>query len=151
MIKVHKAPVLNEKDNFGLELFLPKITFCSSLFRFSCSLRMRWRSSSISRCSSMMANRSSAYNRKFNQLIKFHLFRHQTIKKSRNLPIYVEPLQFYDYFQLEFSPALHVSFFPLPIKICTFYKSRKTLIVLPLSWCWRKSKHYYTIWTFKSN
>lgn len=57
----HKAPGFKENDNFGLELFLPNMTFCSSLTLFSCSLRIRWRSSSISRCSSMMAKRSSAY------------------------------------------------------------------------------------------
>lgn len=51
----------NVKDNLGLELFLPRILFCSSLTRFSCSFLIRCLSSSINRCSSTMANLSSAW------------------------------------------------------------------------------------------
>lgn len=50
----------NVKLSFGLELFFPRIFFCSSLMRFSCSLRIFWRSSSIFRCSSTIASLSSA-------------------------------------------------------------------------------------------
>lgn len=49
------------KDNLGLELFFPRIFFCSSLTRFSCSFLIFCLSSSIKRCCSTMANLSSAY------------------------------------------------------------------------------------------
>lgn len=57
--RIHKAG-FSEKDNFGLELFLPKIFFCSSLIRFSCSFFIFCRSSSIFLCSSTIRRRSSA-------------------------------------------------------------------------------------------
>lgn len=48
------------KDNLGLELFFPRIFFCSSFTRFSCSFLILCLSSSIKRCCSTMANLSSA-------------------------------------------------------------------------------------------
>lgn len=107
----YKSPGLRENDNFGLELFFPKITFCSSLTRFSCSLRIRWRSSSIKRCSSIMAKRSSALKRKG----KSYYMRLGLVTAGWNLPICVELLQFFDYFQ-PISLRVLLSFsFPLPI------------------------------------
>jgi len=60
-VAIHSDSGLSAKDSRGRELFFPKIFFCSSLTRLSCSRFIRWRSSSIKRCSSTMANRSSAY------------------------------------------------------------------------------------------
>lgn len=53
---------LRENDNFGLELFLPNIFFCSSFILFSCSFLSFCLSSSIFLCSSIIANLSSAWN-----------------------------------------------------------------------------------------
>lgn len=50
----------NEKDNLGLELFLPKIFFCSSFNLFSWSFFNLCLSSSIFLCSSTIASLSSA-------------------------------------------------------------------------------------------
>ena len=52
--------LLNEKDSLGRAFFLPRIKYCSSRMRFSCSRCMRCRSSSILRCCSTIAKRSSA-------------------------------------------------------------------------------------------
>lgn len=50
----------NEKDNLGLELFLPRIFFCSSFNLFSWSFFNLCLSSSIFLCSSTIASLSSA-------------------------------------------------------------------------------------------
>jgi len=52
--------LLNEKESLGRAFFLPRIRYCSSRMRFSCSRCMRCRSSSILRCCSTIAKRSSA-------------------------------------------------------------------------------------------
>lgn len=59
----------NEKDNFGLELFLPKIFFCSSFNLLSWSFFNLCLSSSIFLCSSTIASLSSACK------IQYFLFR----------------------------------------------------------------------------
>lgn len=61
IIRTHIAD-FSVKHNLGLELFLPRIFFCSSLARFSCSFLILCLSSSISRCSSTIANLSSAWD-----------------------------------------------------------------------------------------
>lgn len=62
MIQTHVTG-FSVKDNLGLELFFPRIFFCSSLTRFSCSFLILCLSSSIKRCCSTIANLSSALSK----------------------------------------------------------------------------------------
>ena len=57
---LHHGCLLREKDSLGLAFFFPKIKYCSSRIRFSCSRCIRCRSSSIFLDCSTMAKRSSA-------------------------------------------------------------------------------------------
>lgn len=73
----HKVQM--ENDILGRALFLPKMIFCSSRVRFSCSRLIFCRSSSILRCSSTIWSCCSAWVSKQCQLIYILLSRNRMV------------------------------------------------------------------------
>jgi len=81
----------SEKDNLGRELFFPRIFFCSSLTRFSCSFLSLCLSSSIFLCSSTIANLSSAFRK--TEIIKSWLILKYSVLKCNIQMWYIDRLR----------------------------------------------------------